>query len=120
MDMRKFSGEQFMKVDDVRDGPLQVQIAVVKEGKFDKSNVIFESGEFLSVNATTTRILVRAYGPNSDDWIGKEIELTLGTVEFQKKPQDAVIIKPISPPIAITKKAAAAAKFDDFDDEIPL
>ncbi len=41
---------------------------------------------------------MRAYGPNSEDWIGKKIELALGQVEFQGKLQNAVIIKPISPP----------------------
>jgi hypothetical protein len=30
MDMRRFAGETFIKVDDVRAGPLQLQIAAVK------------------------------------------------------------------------------------------
>ena len=121
MDMRKYSGEQFIKVDDVREGPLQVQIALVKQGKFDKPDMNFETGEILSLNATNTKILVRAYGPNSEDWVGKEIELTLGQVEFQKKLQDAVVVKPISPPIAAAEKAAAAVKIGDpMNDEIPF
>ncbi len=52
MDMRKYSGESFIKVDDVRDGPLQMQIAVIKEGKFDRPELVFESGEIFSLNAT--------------------------------------------------------------------
>jgi hypothetical protein len=63
MDMRKYAGENFIGVDDVRNEPLQVQIRVVKEGKFDKPNLIFETGELLGLNATNTRILVRSYGP---------------------------------------------------------
>jgi hypothetical protein len=78
MDMRKFSGEHFIKTADVRDGPLQMQIAVVREGKFDKPDLVFESGDLLSLNATNNQILLRAYGPNSDNWIGKDIELFLG------------------------------------------
>jgi hypothetical protein len=37
MDMRKYSGGTFIKVADVSEGPLQVQIAVIKEGKYDKT-----------------------------------------------------------------------------------
>jgi hypothetical protein len=56
---------------------------------------------------------MRSYGPSSEDWLGKEIELRLGEVEFQKKMQDTVIIEPISPPLSAAAKAAAAAKLPD-------
>jgi hypothetical protein len=98
MDMRKYSGETFIRVSDVTDGPLQMQIAGVREGKYEKPDLVFETGEAFSVNSTNNRILMRAYGPNSEDWVGKKIELTLGQVEFQGKPQNSVIVKPISPP----------------------
>jgi hypothetical protein len=136
MDMRKYAGEHFIKVDDVRDGPLAVQIALVKQGKFDKPDMIFETGEILSLNTTNTKILMKAYGPNSDDWVGKEIELVLGTVKFNSEPQETVIVNPISPPLAAAAKAAAAtplnllkllahqqsepARTGDMDDEIPF
>jgi hypothetical protein len=113
----KYLGSSFIKVDDVRNCSLPLQIATVKEGKFDKLDVVSETGETLSLNATNTKILVRAYGPNSDEWIGKEIELTLGTVNFQGKPQEAVIVKPISPSIATANRTA---KPDAFNDDIPF
>jgi hypothetical protein len=97
MDMRKYSGETFIRVIDVTDGPLQVQIAGVREGKYEKPDLVFDSGEAFSVNSTNNRILMRAYGANSEDWIGKKIELTLGQVQFQGKPQNTIIVKPISP-----------------------
>jgi hypothetical protein len=112
MDMRKYSGTTFLKVNDVRDGPLQLQIAAINDGKYEKPDAVFETGEMLSLNATNVRTLVRAYGSNSDGWIGKEVELVLGRVKFQGEPQDAVIVKPISPPIA--------AKSSEMDDEIPF
>jgi hypothetical protein len=118
MDVRKYLGRSFIKVDDVRDCSLQLQIADVKEGKFDKLDVSFETSETLSLNATNTKILVHAYGPNSDGWIGKQIELTLGTVRFQNKPQETVIVKPISPSIA-TADRTPAPKADVFNDDIP-
>jgi hypothetical protein len=117
MDMRKFSGTIFLKVDDVRDGALLMQIAAVREGKYDKPDIVFETGEMLSLNATNTKTLVRAYGPNSEDWIGKEIELALGKVKYQGELQEAVIVKPISPPIA-TADRTLAPKAVTFNDDV--
>jgi hypothetical protein len=118
MDMRKFAGKSFIKVDDVRNGPLQVKIAVVKQGQYDKPDLVFETGEILGLNATNTKALMRAYGPDSDDWVGKEIELYLGEVEYQGEMQPAVLVRPISPPIAAAAKAAAAKKLGNS--EIPF
>lgn len=118
MDMRKYSGESFIKVADVRSGPLQVQIAAVKEGQYGKPNLVFESGEALGLNSTNNKILIRAYGRNSDDWIGKEIELFLGEVEYQKTMQEAVIVRPISPPLK--PSAQTEAPKTDFGDETPF
>jgi hypothetical protein len=98
MDMREYIGATFIKVADVRNGPLRMQIVAIREGKYDKPDMVFESGEILSLNATNTRILVRAYGRDSADWIGKEIELAPGQIEFQGQLRDSVVVKPISPP----------------------
>ena len=98
MDMSKFSGLHFIKLNDVRE-PIRGIIAGIEEDeRFGKPVLIFEGGEKFSVNATNNRILLRAYGKHDTDWIGKEIELYAGEVEFQKKMQPAVIVRPISPP----------------------
>jgi hypothetical protein len=122
MDMSRFCGEQFIKVADVRDGPLLVRISVIKEGKYSRPDLIFETGEILSLNATNNRTLVRAYGASSDDWIGKEIELCVGQVEFKGEMQDSVIVRPVSPPIPADERTAAAKTVtnSDLDDEIQM
>lgn len=125
MDMRKYSGEHYVKVDDVKDGPFEGQIAAVKEGKFDKPNIVFESGDVLSLNATNNKILMRAYGTDSDRWIGKMIQMFLGEIEYQGAPREAVLIKPISPPLKKDKAEKAAdekkpSATPGLDDEIPL
>lgn len=126
MDMRKFSGEHFVKVDDVKDGPIDGQIAVIKEGKYDKPNIVFESGDVLSLNATNNQILMRAYGSDSDRWIGKMIQMFLGVIQYQGTDHEAVLVRPISPPL---KKAKAEKATDEkkpssapanMDDEIPF
>lgn len=117
MDMKKFVGEHFIKVDDVRDGPIQGRIAVVKEGKYDKPNLVFESGDVLSLNATNTQTLIRAYGTNSDYWVDKQVEMFLGEIKYQGSDHEAVLVRPSSPPLkpASNKKPPKA----DFNDEIP-
>ena len=86
MDMSKYSGAYFIKLDDLRNGAIRQKIDGVEEcEKYGKPILIFESGEKFSVNSTNNRILLRVYGKNSTDWIGKEIELYAGEVEFQKK-----------------------------------
>ncbi len=114
MDMRKFSGEHFVKVDDVRDGAIQGQIAVVRQGKYDKPDLVFESGDVLSLNSTNTQTLIRTYGTDSEYWIAKQIEMFLGEIKYQGSDHEAVLVRPISPP---TKPAAVTKA--DFDDEIP-
>ena len=66
--MRKYSGANFLKVDDVRAEPLREIIASVKIGKYDKPDPHFESGDCASLNSTNTHTLIRAFGPNSDDF----------------------------------------------------
>jgi len=72
-----------------------------------------------SVNATNNSVLVRAYGPNSDDWIKKEIELFHGEVEYQGKMQVAVRVRPFSPQVKAkeqTKLKQAIGDGKPFDD----
>lgn len=118
MDMKKFSGEHFIKVNDVRDGPKQGQIAVVRAGKFDKPDVVLESGDVLSLNATNNQTLMRAYGTESDYWVGKEIEMFLGEIKYQGSGKEAVLVRPISPPVTDQKKPPPSS--DKMSDEIPF
>jgi hypothetical protein len=120
MDMRRFSGEHYIKVAEVRDGPIHAQIAAVKQGKFDKPDLVFETGDVLSLNATNSKILLRAFGPNSEDWIGKQLELFLGEVQFQQKVQEAVIVRPISPPLKPADQTKLPPGGDDMNDQIPF
>jgi hypothetical protein len=68
----------------------------VREGKFGKAELVGETGDVFSVNATNNRTLVRSYGKDSDAWVGKEIELHLGEIEYQGSPQPAA--RSLGPP----------------------
>ena len=116
MDMRKYSRRSaYIKVDDVRDGPIDGTIAFVKEGKFGKPDMTLESGKVVSLNGSNTETLINAFGADSDRWLGKQIRLSLGTIHYQGEDNEAVIVEP-------TKVAGNKAKpdfDDDLDDAIP-
>ena len=82
MDMTQFAGSgRFLKVADLDGGSIQETIAAIGPGKYDKANATFESGAVLSLNVTNTRALIKAYGSNSTDWLGKVVELYIGKIE---------------------------------------
>jgi hypothetical protein len=121
--MRQYAGSHFWKVDDVRDGPTRLTIEAVVDGKYNKPDIIFHDGSRLSANVTNVRALIRAYGDDSADWKDKEVDLVLGEVDFEDKKQEAVIVKPFTPPVKPKpKKAEARANGadDDMDDQIPF
>jgi hypothetical protein len=121
MDMKQYGGETFIKVDSVRSGALERTIRSIKKGRFGPE-IIFE---IFGLNQTNTRILIRAYGPESDGWIGKVIRLDLGSVMYQGTLTDTVVVTPVSPALSLAKQAEAQQKVaaknrDDMDDSIPF
>ena len=116
MHMGKYLGSVFLKVEGMRaSGPIRVRITGVSEGRFGKPDLTFHDRTQLSLNVTNVRVLVRAYGMDSDDWLDKEVELEVGEIQYQGKPQDIILLKPISPPIE-----NKAPPKPDLDDEIPF
>jgi hypothetical protein len=114
MDLSKYIGNVFLKVDDIKaSGPIQVAITDVTEGRFGKPDLTFDDGTRFSCNSTNVRVLVRAYGKESNNLIDKQIELSLGEVEFEGKPQEAILVKPVSQAINAPPKA-------EFDDGVPF
>ena len=119
MDMSQYSGGAFLKIGDVKvNGPLRVVIDDIQLGKYGKPDVSFTDGSKLSLNVTNNKALCNAYGTESSGWVGKEIELSLGEVEFQGEPQETILVKPISPPIE--KKPPKRKPGGDMQDEIPF
>jgi hypothetical protein len=141
MKMRKFV-KKFLKAADVAEGPLVRHIVDVKEGNYG-AEVAFASGEILSLSTTNVITLCGAYGDESADWIGKEVELYEGQTEVaardehgdplrdadgkltgEKKTVTMILIRPITPPIVNTamleERAAAREAGNGMDDYIPL
>jgi hypothetical protein len=118
MDASKYLTGSFLRVDDLKEsGPIRVRITNISEGQYGKLDVTLDDGDKLSINQTNNRTLVKAYGRETDDWLGMEIELYLGEVKFKGKPQEAILVKPISPTIennAPPRPVPAPGADDDF------
>jgi Family of unknown function (DUF5906) len=119
MDMTKYMGSPFLKPEDVEEGPRHVRIAKIEDGRYDKPVVTFDDNSRLSLNVTNSRVLGRAYGTDSRDWIGMEVEWYLGEIEYNKEPKASVLIRPLTSPAAA--RTPAKPQLDrDMDDEIPF
>src|SRR4051812_49192379 len=97
MDMSKYASSSFIKFDDLAEGPEEKVIAEIGEGKYEKPVVTFTGGTKLSLNGTNVRTLITAFGPNDEDWIGQRIELFAGTVKFNGKDTDSVLVRALDP-----------------------
>jgi hypothetical protein len=122
MNMMQFAGDLYLSVEDIRSsGPKQLKIEAVEEGSYDKPVLWFNDNTMLSLNATNTKTLIRNYGPESDDWPGKTVELRLGETVFQGKTRDSILVFPISPPIPISERTAPKPDLKpDPSDDIPF
>jgi hypothetical protein len=113
VDMKSYAGRRFVKVDDVRDGPIEGTIVDISEGEFEKLNLTLDTGDTLSLNKTNTTKLLRAFGTDSDRAIGQMVRLLFGEIKYQNRMQEAVILEPIK----IEEKAKGT---DDPDDDPPF
>jgi len=131
MDMREF-GTGFIKPDDVRDGPrLEKIIHIYRSEKYGCPVLELESGDQFSLNATNNRILCKAWGFESDDWLQLELELALGHYkDWRSDPpeeKETVMVRAISPRKSSADNGGAKAvpaprprPRDDMSDEIPF
>src|SRR5262245_21205264 len=94
MDIDKYSKDVYIKVDDLVDGPRREKIVDVLDGKYDKPDVLFESGNKLGLNATNRRALKRAYGRETNAWAGRVVELYIGEVRFNNESHESVLVRP--------------------------
>lgn len=118
----------FITSDTVYGGPIRDTIADCKMGKYEKLNLHLQGGGILGLNQTNLRTLRNAWGPESENWVGKEIELSLGQTKWQGEDKDTVVLRPVSSPTAWNKQAvgqnpltrAPASSAKDFDDSVPF
>jgi hypothetical protein len=129
MDMRKYSAG-IITSDDLHDGPQTEKIINIYENEKHKCAVLeFESGNQLYLWGNLARVLYKAWGYDSGDWLNQEVELKLGHYLDKKAvpptEKDCIVIRAVSPakpkPNGGTPVPAlsAADKRGDMDDDIP-
>jgi hypothetical protein len=79
--------------------------------------VTFESDR-LSLNKTNVNTLIKAYGPNDEDWIGRVVELYVGPLKYNGGIQEGVLVRPVSPSKSI--EAVPNTPRPDMNDDIPF
>jgi hypothetical protein len=136
MDMRQYASK-YIKPDQVRAGPIQTRIVnVFEDERYGRPVLELEIGSQITLNNSNNSTLIKAWGHESDAWIGQEIILELGTYkDWRADPpeeKETVRVRVISP----TKPAEArngsgtskplppgkpaAPRKNDMNDDIPF
>lgn len=98
MELSTVYGGDSLKASDLQGTEPTVTIARVEMKNFDKGNklVITFTGKkkVLICNKTNANRIAFAYGTNTDNWIGQQIQLYVDLVDFQGKPMEAIRVRP--------------------------
>ena len=114
MNVHEWIGGTFLKPEDIGATPIMLTIVHVAKGKWEKLDLTFNDGSKLSLNNTNGRAIARAWGYESDDWIDKQVELSVGLTNYKGEQQESVLLKPITP----VTPAKPTRKSDPLDDDV--
>jgi hypothetical protein len=131
MDMRKYSAGVIMP-ENLSDEPQTEKIINIYEHEKHKCAVLeFESGNELYLWGNLARVLYKAWGYDSQDWLNQEVELKLGHYLDKKTDppteKECINIRAVSPAKQGTNSGAPvpalskimSGRAGDMDDEIP-
>ena len=125
VDMLQYVNSPFLKVEHLREGTRKLKIAAIKAGNYNQQVLEFEdTDDQLALNVTNVKTLIAVFGRNSDDWIGKEIELYLGETIYEGKPRESVLVRAVSPAIPFkdrtpSPKTEEPPPFNPYGDDQP-
>jgi hypothetical protein len=131
VDARKYASK-YIKPDNVREEPIQTRIlAVFESERYGNLVLELETGSQFNLYEGNNNILIKAWGWETKDWMGKEIILELGTYKDWRAnpPEDKETVrvravlsgngstpaasKPLPPSMVTTSQ-------DDLNDIIPF
>jgi hypothetical protein len=121
MDMSEFAGRAFLRVADVENqGSFKAKIvAVERDNKFGKALLHLSEGSILSLNVTNTRTLIKSFGAESDDWLGGEVEIYLGTTMYEGEEKVTILLRVVSAEVEFKKATKPQKRKPDMDDGPP-
>ena len=81
MDARQYASKN-VRPDNVREAPIQARIVnVFIEDRYGRLCLELETGAEFPLNDGNNNALIKAWGHDTDGWIGLEVEFYLGTLE---------------------------------------
>jgi hypothetical protein len=100
---------------DFLNGGLIIEATIVSAGPhtFEQSGDVALTirldyeGKGLVLNQTRLKAMIAAFGPNTDNWVGKQIRLSQGDTVYGGQPDKCVVLEPILPNRIPAKPAAA-------------
>jgi hypothetical protein len=113
VDARKYAAK-YVKPDNVRDSPIQTRIVnVFEEERYGRLMLELETGSQFGLNDGNTNTLIKAWGHDTDVWIGLELALELGTYkDWREEPpteKETVKVRAISPAKTVAANGGTAA-----------
>jgi hypothetical protein len=124
MDASKYRKSKWLKSTDIADGSMVVTVEHVGVERMrnsgDEEVIVKFRGldKSLVLNGENHDALLDAFGSDSDDWLGKQVELFTKR-EPMARTGYAVRIRSVSGRTTAKKPVAAASDFDD-DEDIPF
>lgn len=113
MDLSSYANKSFIKVNDLANGSQRKTIAGIEEGQYGKPVVTFTDRSRLSLNGTNVNTIINAFGSTeSEDLIGEEIELFVGTIRYQGNDTPSVLVRALC---TTSKKPRP-----EFNDDVPF
>ena len=120
-DLRKYVSGKFIKLSDVEGRTLALKIADVLSGHYDKPDLVFTTGQKLSLNKFNLGRLMNDLGDDPLKWIDADVEVAEGMIPNPNGEAPGPVISVLMPETKPAAKAAdAKPKRGDMDDEIPF
>ena len=115
MELSSVFGGDSLKAADLQGAEPTVTIATVDVKEFDKGRKLIITfvgkKKCLVANKTNCNRIAFAYGTDTDNWIGKKIQLYTDLVDFQGKAVEAIRVRPVKAQVAAPKPQPTP--FDD-------
>ena len=119
MDTRDYFRGGFLKVEDLDGEPLLATIMKVEDGKYGLV-LTLDNDSQLSLNFTNGKTIQKAWGFESDGWVGKQIELRPGEAKYKGEMVPSIILETISPAVSESDRKALVKPEPDINDDIPF
>jgi hypothetical protein len=98
--MNDYLTSNFIKAEDLEEGVIiEARISSVSDREFEEKGqatikpiIRFEDGRGVVLNQTRLREMIKAFGPNPENWVGKTINVLRGTTLYSGRTVPAVEI----------------------------